>query len=107
MNFQHAELIAAREKIRTMTQMMESKAKERSENFENAQKLLHERRDKYVAMKQKFLSQGMMDVEQQKVLLELEVNSGSFDWDTLLKIMERQAMNLTTRVQNIHRDMLD
>ena len=102
MNFQHAELIAARDKIEQLNSSMAKSAKEREENLQTARKLLHERRNKsQLKKKQKLLHRDfVVDVEVQKRLLKEDVESGDFDWETLLKCMENQAKNLSSRAEN-------
>jgi hypothetical protein len=102
MQFQHAELIGAREKIHHMNRSMEQSCEEREENLQKARQLLCERRNKLQLTEQKAFEGDPMPEDRQKELLEREVDSGFFDWDMLPLIMENQAKNLTIRAQNLH-----
>jgi hypothetical protein len=99
MQFQHTELLGAREKIKQMNRAMEQSAKEREASLYQARQLVHERRNKLG-------DDGDTEVplNLQKEFLERELNSGGgglmmFDWDVLPKLMELQATALSTESQ--------
>jgi hypothetical protein len=107
MQFQHSELLGAREKIRQMNHAMEKSTKERDDSMLKARQLLCQRRKKIESMERdesKQLLEEPMPLEEQKEGLTREVNTLMLDWELLPKLMTQQASNVMTNAGTLFQE---
>jgi hypothetical protein len=105
MQFQHAELLGARDKIQQLNREMEQSSKGREEHYFKARQLACQQRNKFEALEREASTRPMMSLEEQKEGLTRELNS-IFDWTTILpKLMAQNATTLSSKTQSLRAEV--
>jgi hypothetical protein len=108
MQFQHAELLGARDKIQQLNREMEQSSKGREDHYFKARQLACQQRNKLEALVGREASTStspMMSLDKQKEGLTRELNS-MFDWTTILpKLMEQEASTVSSKTQSLRAEV--
>eukprot|EP00934_Nitzschia_sp_Nitz4_P007417 Nitzschia sp. Nitz4//scaffold8_size234185//200449//201309//NITZ4_001294-RA/size234185-augustus-gene-0.250-mRNA-1//1//CDS//3329559917//7407//frame0 len=102
--FQHSELIGAREKIEEKKIEVEETSQAREEMYGSIQRLVQERRHKLDVAIDKEIPAIEQSPEFQIAALERELNCSLIDWDILPSLLKEKADKLASNVQRLQEE---